>query len=381
MEFKKKYLLIPLAVVLITWACKEVVESVNAELTTPVALPLKRVQIAEVKSIPYDNRVYTIGKVASKQETKLSFKTGGVIQKIFVNEGQTVRAGALLAELDMEEMNAKVQQAVVGKSQAAIQLKSAEVLVEKLERDFAAVKALYADKVATLTELKDTKTALDNARIQVEAARSGMAFSEENQKIANYNRRLSKIVAPSSGIILKRLAESSEIVGPGSPVFLFGSSNEALVLRASVTDKDIVNIDLNNQAEIKFDAYPGQVFKGTVTEIAGISDPYTGTYELEISLPRTKEKLLSGFIGEASIQSKNKGSTLAIPIDAMISANGSRARVYVVENGIVRSKSILIGSVQDEDLIVLDGLEEGEQVITKGANYVSPNDSVVTEIK
>jgi RND family efflux transporter MFP subunit len=304
-----------------------------------------------------------------------------MIKRINAIEGQNVAAGTVLAELDMEEINAQVQQASVGKEQAEIQLRSTQLMVEKLERDFAAVKALYEDQVATLTELKDTKSALDNAKNQVEAARTGMRFSDENQKIANYNQRLSKITAPTAGVILKRMAEPNEIVGPGTPVFFFGSNSDALVLKTSVTDKDIIHLNLGNTASVKFDAYPDELFSGTISEIAGIADPFTGTYEIEIALNRTTRKLLSGFIGEASVSSNKSREILSIPRDAMLSANGSKAKVFVVDNGVVRSKNIRIGSIQGNELIVLEGLSAGEQVITKGANYVAPNDSVNTEMK
>lgn len=382
MNIKTKYIILPIVIGAILFACKKVVDSQESEdLTTQVAAPIKTVQVTQVRSMNLKNEVYAIGRLASKQEVKLSFKTGGVIKRVNAIEGQTVSAGTVLAELDMEEINAQVQQASVGQQQAEIQFRSAELMVEKLERDFTAIKALYEDKVATLTELKDTKSALDNAKNQVEAARTGMRFSDENQKIANYNQRLSKITAPSRGVILKRMAEPNEMVGPGTPVFFFGSQSDALVLKASVTDKDIVHLDLGNTASIKFDAYPDQLFNGKITEIAGIADAYTGTYEIEIELLQTDKKLLSGFIGEASIASNASRNILAIPIDAMLNANGSQAKVYIVDNGVVRSKNIRIGSIQGTELMVLDGLMEGEQVIVKGANFVAPNDSVNTEIK
>lgn len=365
------------------FACKKVVDDQEkVDLAVPVAEPLKMVQVAPVAPMDFSQNVYAIGRLGSKQESKLSFKTGGLIKSVNVTEGQKVSAGTVLALLDMEEINAQVQKAVVGQSQAEIQYKSALVMVEKLERDFEAVKALYADKVATLTELQDTKSALDNAKNQVEAAKTGMDFSKENQKIADYNKRLSRITAPSSGVILKKMAETNELVGPGSPVFLFGSSNDALVLKTNITDKDIVHMNLGNRASVKFDAYPGKTFNGKISELAGIADPYTGTYEVEISISNpANDKLLSGFIGEASIGSNNQSSVLAIPLNGMLNANGRRAKVYTVKEGIVQSKNITIGSIEGDQLIVLEGLEEGEMVITKGANYVSPSDSVNTEIK
>lgn len=141
-----------------------------------------------------------------------------------------------------------------------------------------------------------------------------------------------------------------------------------------------MHLQIGNQATVRFDAYPGEKFNGTISEIAGISDPYTGTYGIEISLKRSEKKLLSGFIGEASIKTSKNSQYLSVPLDAMISANGDVARIFIVSNGLVKSRTVKIGPIQGDQLIVFDGLSEGEKVIVKGANYVSPNDSVNVEM-
>lgn len=207
---KKKYILIPLSFLALAFACKQVINEVQGEKAIIVAKPIKMVKVAEVKTIKFNDDIYAMGRLASKEQAKLSFKTGGLIKRINVSEGQRVSEGKVLAEMDLEEINAQVEQASVGENQALITLNNAKLQLEKLERDYNDVKSLYEDQVATLTELKDTKSLLDNARNQVEAAKTGLNFSQQNQKIANYNRRLSKIRAPSSGTILKRLAEPNE---------------------------------------------------------------------------------------------------------------------------------------------------------------------------
>lgn len=379
---KKKYIIITILFGLLAFACKEVIEQqIEENSDTGIGNSLRVVQVTKAEQISVSSEIYAIGRLASKQESKLSFKTGGMIKQINVREGQNVSVGTVLATLDMEEINAQVQQALVGNTQAEITLKNAELQVEKYQRDYETVKSLYEDRVTTLTELKDTKSLLDNARNQVEAAMTGLSFSKENQKIANYNQRLSKITAPTSGIILKQLAEPSEIIGPGTPVFLFGSKNDALVLKASITDKDIVRIKMGNQARVKFDAHPGQMFEGRIIEIAGIADPFTGTYEIEIELNRTAKKLLSGFIGEALIQSDDKVQLISVPIDAMIRGNGNTILVYTVKNGKVEAKTVQVGPIEGRDLVVYDGLEIEDLVIVKGANYVAPNDSVKVEMQ
>lgn len=380
-SIKQSILFLAVIAVIGYFSCRQTPE-VKVEHTVESApAVIKTVEVTKALSTSYNNEVYAVGRLSSKAESKLSFKTGGLIKNINVQEGQSVSSGSVLAQLDMEEINAQVQKAQVGESQAALTLKNAELQVAKFERDYADIKALYEDQVATLTELKDIKTLLDNARNQVAAARSGLDFSKENQKIANYNQRLSKITAPGNGVILKRLAEPNEIVGPGMPVFIFGSKDDAMVLKSSVTDKEIVHIKIGNKADVSFDAFPDRTFEGRVTEVAGIADPYTGTYEVEVALNPSNVQLLSGFIGEATIYSSYAPRVKTIPMDAMISANGNAAEVYVVQDGIIESRTLKVGPIQGDQLIIYDGLKEGDLIVTRGASYVAVSDAVKVEMR
>ncbi|MCK5823732.1 MAG: efflux RND transporter periplasmic adaptor subunit, partial [Bacteroidales bacterium] len=212
--------------------------------------------------------VHCSGKLASKTESKLSFKTGGIISAIFVDEGRKVKKGQVLAKLNLSEIQAQVNQAKLG--------------LNKAERDFKRANNLYIDSVATLEQLQNATTALDIAK--------------SNVKIAEFNLQYSTIKAPLNGKILKRVAEENEIIGTGNPVFLFGSTENDWVVRVNITDKDIFSLNFKDKAEVKFDAYPDIIFTAIVTEIGNSADPYTGTYEVELTLKPTNTKFASGLI-------------------------------------------------------------------------------------
>ncbi|MBL7137152.1 MAG: efflux RND transporter periplasmic adaptor subunit [Bacteroidales bacterium] len=177
---------------------------------------------AETKEIR--ETVHTSGQLSSKTEVRLSFKTGGVIEQIGVKEGQSVSRGDIIARLNLAEVNAIEHQAELG--------------FQKAERDYQRVENLYNDSVATLENLQDARTALQVAKANLE--------------IARFNRKYSVIEAPARGKILLKLAEEHEIVGQGQPVFLFGSSEEEWVVKASLTDRDVVKIDLGDPAMVQF---------------------------------------------------------------------------------------------------------------------------------
>ena len=117
-----------------------------------------------------------MGKLASKEELKLSFKTGGIISEIFVDEGQTVKKGQVLAKLNLSEIQAQVNQAILG--------------LDKAERDYRRANNLYKDSVVTLEQLQNTTTALDIAKSNVKIAEFNLQFSTIKAQSLQFQNRL-----------------------------------------------------------------------------------------------------------------------------------------------------------------------------------------------
>lgn len=293
--------------------------------------------------------VRTSGRLTAKTESKLSFKTGGIIQKIYVDEGQSVREGQLLAILNLSELQPRARQA--------------ELALQKAERDYERAKNLYKDSVATLEQFQDAKTGLDVA--------------QSNAEIAKFNLDYSEIRAPLDGKILKRVSEANEIVGPGQPIFLFASTESAWIVRVNLTDKDIVNIRLNDSATIHFDAYPGKTFHGRISETGSSADPYTGTYEVEIILQEQPESLVSGFIVKVNIYPiKTAHRMILIPPGAMQEGNGLSADVWVIRDEKPVKQSVDVYGITDEGIIISKGLMEGDEVIVEGGEYIRKDVSI-----
>lgn len=293
--------------------------------------------------------IHTSGRLSSSSEQKLSFKTGGIIDRILADEGRNVKKGQLLAKLKLSEISAQVNKA----QQAA----------DKAERDYTRASNLYKDSVVTLEQLQDVKTALDVAKANLE--------------IASFNLNYSKITAPTDGRILKRLAEENEVIGQGYPVFLFGSTSGNWVMHTGITDKDVVRVQPDDSAHIRFDAFPGKVFTATVSEIGKMADPYTGTYEIELSVkPVAGKHFLSGLIGEADIYSGKKKMYYAIPADALINSSEMSGDVYVLEKNKPVKRKVYIAEIENNEILVNRGLNENDTVITEGMNYIKEGSEV-----
>jgi RND family efflux transporter MFP subunit len=304
-------------------------------------IPVKVISIKkEFLSFP----VRTSGSLASKTEMKLSFKTGGIINRIAVDEGQTVQKGQLLAQLNLSEIESAVNQARLG--------------LEKAERDLKRAENLYADSVATLEQLQNARTAVDYARSQL--------------RIAEFNRQYSQIVAPAKGKILKKLAEEHEMIAPGYPLFLFSSIESDWVLRVSLTDVDVVKIQVYDSAVIHFDAFPNSSFNATVSEIAKVSDPYTGTYEVELRLVSKDKNFFSGLIGKAEIIPSQKKEYEVLPYSALHDADDMGGYIYLAHDSLFEKKHIDILSLSDSMIYFKCDVYGTEKVIVDGGEYLNP---------
>lgn len=309
------------------------------------------VQVLTVTTRPLSPRIGATGTVGGKEEVSLSFKVGGVISRILVDEGATIREGQLLAELAPVEITSEVAKAREGR--------------EKALRDLTRVRALQADSVATLEQLQDATTALQVA--------------EQNVKIAEFNLRYASIRAPANGVVLRRQAEPGQLAAPGSTVLTVRSAARGMVLRAGLADRDVLRVRVGDEAQITFDAFPGKTFAGRVSQVAPSSSAATGTYEVEIALGGDGAKLASGLVGHAIIAAHAEGEYPMIPLDALLEADGDSATIFVIApsgNKAVRRR-IVVAQIDGAHAAVASGLTSGERVIVRGAAFVDESTPIV----
>jgi len=329
--------------VLFIAACSGEEEVNTGKKSTPV-------KVAQVVKEDFSIPVHTSGLLAPTKEIKLSFKTPGIIEKIYVRDGQFVKKGALIASMDLSEIKAQVLQAREG--------------FEKAKRDYGRVEKLYADSVVTLEQLQNVETAMN--------------VSKSTLEIAQYNEDLSVITAPGDGKVLRRFAEYKELVNAGTPIVLFGASGAGWIVRVGITDKDIVKLNLGDRAEVYIDAYPNKKFEAAVSEIGGAANPINGTFEVELSLDPVKEKLASGFVVKVDIYPSTTKSFYSIPIEAVYEAAGNDATVFVIDkvNNLAVKRNVLIEKIFPDKVAVTSGVDSSDFVITSGVEYLMGGSAV-----
>ena len=306
------------------------------------------VTVQPVQMLEYATPVRATGFLGTNKEMKLSFKTGGILKRLPVKEGQTIRRGEVLAELDLSEIQAQVNQAVIG--------------LEKAERDLTRAGNLYRDSVVTLEQYQNAESAYELAK--------------SRKQVADFNLQHSRIKAPANGTVQKLLAETNEVLGAGYPVLLFAPTESDWIVRTTLTDKDIVKLALGDSGRVYMDAFPGRVFRGVITELGSVADPVTATYEAELLIPGVHPQFRTGYICRAELFPGETSRSLAVPIESLVDASDRSANVFVYEQGKAIKRRLRIGAILNEQVEVLEGLSEGELVITEEARFLGGDEQV-----
>lgn len=321
----------------LAWSCKKQYVEKPTELPT-----IKQAKLVNLQATDDPIPVYASGVITALESMRLSFKTGGYVNKIVVDEGQYVKKGQTLATLNTSEIDAQVNRA--------------QLNVDKVARDLARLKRLYADSAATLQSIQDTQTAL-------EVAKSDLI-------IAKFNQTNSTILAPVAGRVQMKLAEENELVTPGQPILTISSKNKGMSLNAGLSDRDVVKLKLGDTAKVKFDAYPDLQGRAIVTEIGAEANPLTGTFQVELTIQGYPKELKSGFFAKASIFPSNQPAYFKIPMHAMVSGNDREVVVFVPEGNKAKSKTIRPQFIGNEYFTVLASTSKALTVLTDGAAYL-----------
>ncbi len=332
------YTLTGLAIALMA-GCSKPEEKEGEVYDTAIPVSLSAVA-TEVRTDP----VATAGTIASLGEARLSFKIGGVIDKIYVKEGQQVQAGQVLATLNMTEIEAQVNQA--------------RLSYEKSERDLERVRNMLRDTAATLEQFQNASTGFDLAR--------------QSLDIARFNSKFAKISSPVAGTVIRKMMNEGEMTGPGSPVLVLISNRKTdWVARVGVSDRDWARLKPGDKAEIQLDAYPDESFPGAVTFLSQVADPVTHLYDVEIKLTGIVPRMAAGLFAKVLVWPSQSRSYRVIPVEALLEGHGQEGFVFVAENGKARKVPVKIGYLDREKVLLTGGLDSISQVISGGGAFLT----------
>ena len=300
-----------------------------------------RVETIEVKPHPVTEEV--IGTVRAKIRAAVEAKVSGRITRMAVDLGQPVREGDLIAEIDAQEIKARLDQALATREQAGQDLKRYTVLLEKqvaAKQEFDAAQARF--RVADAA-VKEAQAMLDYVEVR----------------------------APFAGVISRRLADAGDFASPGKPLVEI-ENPEVLRFEADVPEALIEKIRRGEDLSVRIPSIDGEI-KGRVAEIAPSADSNSRTFLVRIDLP-TVPGLRAGQFGRTAIP-VGDALSLRVPASALV-VRGQMEMVFLAENGAVRLRLVKTGKRFGDEIEVLSGVAQGERVVSEGASGLSDDQPV-----
>ncbi|MEI8387402.1 MAG: efflux RND transporter periplasmic adaptor subunit [Verrucomicrobiota bacterium] len=315
-----------LALALAVAGCGKKADSIREQL------PAVEVSVQTIESKPHVASEEVVATVNSKQRSVIESKVSGRIEKMLVTPGQQVKASELLAQLDVREIQARLDQATPVREQA--------------EKDLKRFTDLLAKRVITQQEFEGAQS---KARV------AGAAVIEAETMLG-----YAKVTAPFSGVITRKLADVGDLATPGKPLVEM-EDPAALRLEAAVPEAIIDRVALGSKLMVRIGP---NAFEGVVREMSPTADPNSRTLLVKLDLPATPG-LRTGQFGRVAVPVAET-SVLRVPASAIL-RRGQMELVFIRNDKHAQLRIVKTGKPVGGEIEIVSGVSAGEQVITEGA--------------
>lgn len=295
-------------------------------------------------------------------ESRLSFKVAGTVQQVRVKVGDVVQPGDLIAELDPTDYELQVQQ-------AAASLESARAQERNARANYERIRQLYENNNASRTDLDQARTAEESATAQVKALTKQL-------ELARSRLGYCRLTAPVRGAIAAVDVEVNENVQTGQAVVQL-SSGERLEVEVAIPGTLISQLREGQTGTVTFDALPDGAFEAVITEVGVTATGVGTTFPVTVRLTSVESELRPGMAAEVTFRFTSDRPRECFMVPPVAVAEDRQGRhVYVVTPsdsagvGIVRRKAVAIGELTDAGLEVLEGLVDGDRVVTAGVSKI-----------
>lgn len=280
----------------------------------------------------------------------LAAEVAGVVGSLRVDAGDRVVAGQVLAEVDTRTLEQRLAEAEA-------------VERHRISRYQRAVK-LFDRRSITEQQLQDARAEKEIAEAQAAGARLALEKS--------------RLKAPWSGTVAVRRVELGDYVSPGQPLFELVDLRR-IKAQAAAAAADVPFLRLGLPAVVRLEAFPGEVFEGTVRRLAAELDPATRTLEVEVELDNPHRRLVPGMDAELELARQVFPAAVLVPLAALVEQETTRI-VYVVQGAAgderAVSREVTLGPVLEDQVVIVTGVEPDERVIVEGQRLVGPGQQV-----
>ena len=340
------------------------------------------------------------GKIQPKKKVDVSADITGRITRIAVREGDFVKQGQFLIQIDPTVYEANLQQATATMASSQAAAVQAKANSDQAERALGRTKELHTQNpnLVSQEQLEQAQTAFDVAQANLNAAQHQVDQARAAAQSARDNLRKTTLIAPMTGRVTRLAVEEGEVAVPSTfskdiGLLLTVSDLSVIQAKVKVDETDVVRVHLGDSVEVSIDAFPDTAFIGRVTKVSDSSvrdatSTATGQndravdYEVEITLDKPPADIRPDLSATARIVTDTRKQALSIPIIALtvrenkpmstenrpVDTTAARKKketegVFIVKDGVATFRPVKVGIAGDEYFEVTDGLKEGETIV------------------
>lgn len=317
----------------------------------------RQVEVLEVTPGPLSYTLSAVGSLKAQEMVTVSPKKAGIIRKILVKEGDSVKKGQVLVELD--DVDAKLQL-----ERAEANLRQVEASLETNRNTLRRYERLFESKVIPQQTYDDIKL-----KVKLDEARLDLAKAELN--LAKQNLQDHQIISSINGMINLKIASTGEHVNvaPKDEILTIVQM-DPLDLEFYVPEGWASKVRLGHKVEFSVKAFSQEKFLATIHFISPTADPSTRNVRMKAVVPNPTYRLKPGFFAEVTISTGARSDAIMIPETALFSQEG-KYFAFIVQEGVVRRREIETGMRVEGKVEILKGLQKGDRIIPVGHEQLS----------
>jgi HlyD family secretion protein len=334
------------------------------------------VETAVVKKGSVAQQLTGVGNLVGDATVAVVPRAAGRLMEVYVRLGDRVNRGQRIAKIEDNEILEQVRQAEASQEVSQATIRQREADLKLAETNLERSRNLFARQLLPKQTLDDTEARHQAAVAQLDLARAQNTQSNARLDELKINLSNTNIISPVNGFVARRAVDPGAFVGNNAPVVdVVDISRVRLVV--NVIEKDLKQLQAGDETRVEVDAFPGEMFTGRIARVAPVLDPATRTAPIEIEIPNGDYRLKPGMYARISITTDERKDTLVVPANAVVDYSGRRGVFIANEDSTVAFRTVRLGIEEAAQTEVLDGLEEGERVVTTGAAALQDGATVV----
>lgn len=292
----------------------------------------------EVKKTSVAQEIAISGNIEGNKTVRLGFMVGGKINFIGAEEGQMVAKGKLLSSLDPTNYG--------------IAKEIADIQVNQVKDEYGRLKLMHDRK--SLSESDFSKIGF------------GLQQAEAQQKLQGKNLADTRLYSPISGVLLKKMAETGEIVGVGTPLFVVSDISKVKV-NAYIPESELHIVKLGQSAAVTVSSL-NEVFTGKVMEVGSAADAASRAFTIKIVLDNPRLLIRPGMIAEVKLSGTQNSEALVLPVESVLHDLDNQSYVFVVDASQNKAfkRKVSVGRLINNQIEITSGIAEKDIVVTGG---------------